>query len=162
MGLSIALAIALLLPNTPAGKAVRKLLIDGPARQLAKLTPARIVFGIVMMGAIAGLIVFAKTDGLMLIAQTVPEAIFWFATLDVATYLDVVGLLLLMAATIKMRAALQASFAVAARSWRWLMRGAKRLPFSRHRAVKRHRRPRKIVPRPSNEDDRGWCAPAYA
>jgi E3 ubiquitin-protein ligase DOA10 len=159
---STALAIALLLSYTQTGKVLRDMLIDLPARQLAKLTPARIALAVFVIAAIAGLIAFAKSDGLMLVAQGVPEAIGVFATFDVATYVDVIGMLLLLAAAVRVRAALQASCAVAARSWRWLLRCTKRLSSVRHRAMARRRRPRKTAPRPSDGDDRGWCTPAYS
>jgi len=159
---STALAIALLLSYTQTGKVLRDMLIDLPVQQLAKLTPARIVLAGFVIVAIAGLIAFAKSDGLMLVAQGVPEAIGVFATFDVATYVDVIGMLLLLAAAVRVRAALQASCAVAARSWRWLMHCAKRLSSVRHRATERRRRPRKTSPPPSDGDDRGWWAPAYA
>jgi hypothetical protein len=157
-----AFAIALLFPETRAGKLLRDLLIDLPARQLARLTPVRIMFGVLVIAAIAGLIAFAKTDGLIVVAQGVPETVTWFAAFDVATYVDVIGLLLLIGATIRMRAAFRASCAVATRSWQWLMHCAKRLHFNRHGAMERRRRTRKTTRPPSDEDDRGWCAPAYS
>jgi hypothetical protein len=160
--IATALAVALLSPDTAAGKLLQDLLIELPSRQLAKLTPARIVVGALVMAAIAAFIAFGKTDGLMLVARSVPEAINLFAAFDVATYVDVIGILLLTVAALKMRAAFRASCAVAARSWRWLLRGAKRLHFSRHRAMRRRRQTRKAVPQPSDDDDRGWCAPVYA
>jgi hypothetical protein len=157
-----ALVIAVLSPDSPAGKMLRNLLIDLPTRLLAKLTPVRILFGVLVIAAIAGLLALAKSNGLMLVAQGVPELIGWFAAFDVATYVDVIGLVLLIAATVKLRAAFRASCAVAARSWRGLMRGANRLHFIGHRAKARRRRPRKTSPPPSDGDDRGWWAPAYA
>jgi len=157
-----ALVIAVLAPESQAGKLLRDLLIDLPTRQLAKLTPARIVFGLLVIAAIAGLVAFAKSDGLMLAAQGVPELIGWFAAFDVATYMDVIGLLLLIAATSRMRAAFQASCAAVVRLWRWSMRCTKRLHFIRHKARARRQRPRKIAPPPSDGDDRGCWAPAYA
>jgi len=153
-----ALAFALLFPNTQAGRWLRGLLIDLPARHLAKLTLPRILCGVIVFAAIAGLIAFAKYDGLFVVAQSVPDTIIWFTAFDVATYVDVIGLLLLMAATIRMRAALRASCAVAARSWRWLMHCAKQLQSSRLRVTERGRRTHKTAPPPSDEDDRGWFA----
>jgi len=137
-------------------------LIDLPTRLLAKLTPVRILFGVLVIFSIAGLLVLAKSNGMMLVAQGVPELIGWFAAFDVATYVDVIGLVLLTAATVKLRAAFRASCAVVARSWRWLMLGANRLHFIDHKAKARRRRSRKTAPPPSDGYDRGWCVPAYA
>ena len=156
-----ALAFALLFPNTQAGRWLKDLLIDLPARQLAKLTLPRIVCGVIVIAAMASLIAFAKNDGLFVVAQSVPDAIVWFTAFDVATYVDVIGLLLLMAAAVRVRAVLRVSRAVAARSWRWLMHRAKQLQFSRLRVTERGRRTHKTTPPPSDEDEQGWCAPAY-
>jgi hypothetical protein len=158
----MALAIALLLPDTLVGKVLRDLLIDLPARQLAKLTPARILFGVIVIAAVGGFIALGKSDGLMLVARSLPEAMGWFGALDVATYVDFIGLIVLTAAAVRVREAFGASCAAAARVWRWSMQRAKRLNFIGHRATARRRRPRKTTRPPSDGDDRGWCAPAYA
>jgi hypothetical protein len=48
------LVIAILAPESQAGKMLRELLIDLPTRLLAKLTLVRILFGVLVISSIAG------------------------------------------------------------------------------------------------------------
>jgi hypothetical protein len=158
----VALATALLPPQTSVGKLLRRLLIEWPARALSKLTPARIVFALLVPTATIGLITFAKIDGLTVGAQAIPEGLTWFAAFDVATYIDVIGLVLLVAATVRFRAAHRAACSAAARVRQWVSRcvGALR-ERSQSGARSRSHRIRRQDPPPTGEDG-GWPAPAFS
>jgi hypothetical protein len=147
------LAIALLFPETTAGKLLRRLLIELPARKLDQLTPARIAFGLLIAAAIALAIVVAKIEGLILSAQAIPEGLVWFAAFDVATYIDVIGLVLLVAATVRFRTAYQAIRSAAARARQWAAHcvGAIRERLQYGARDRSHRTRRKGSPPPKDE-----------
>jgi hypothetical protein len=153
-----ALALALLFPETTAGKLVRRLMIDLPARKLAQLTPARAAFGLLVVVAIATTITIAKIDGLILSAQAIPEGLVWFAAFDVATYIDVIGLILLVAATVRFRAAYQAVCSAASRARQWAARcvGAVRERLQYGARDRSHRNRRKGSPPKDDGDWRGF------
>jgi len=158
----MALATALLLPDTSVGKLFRRLLIEWPARKLSQLTPARVAFALLVATATIGLITFAKIDGLILTAQAIPDGLAWFAAFDVATYIDVIGLVLLVAATVRFRAAYRAARSVATRVRQWFSRcvGALRERYQFGARSRPHRIRRKDAP--PTGDDGSWPALAFS
>jgi hypothetical protein len=156
-----AAAVAWLFPDTPAGRALRRLLVDLPARKLAQLTAGRVIFALLVMLAIAAAIGFAKTDGIALLAQGLPDGIAWFATFDVATYLDVIAIAWLLAAAVRLRAAYDGLRTLAARARRLAQPWIKMLRLRKTGARSRSRRPGEKPP-PPREDDRAWPALAFS
>ena len=59
------------------------------------------------IGTMVAVFIYANTEGAMSFASGLTEAAQWFAIFDVATYMDVIGLLVLLAASIRFRAALR-------------------------------------------------------
>jgi hypothetical protein len=148
--LCAALAVAVMAPQTPLGKAIRAL-TEAPARRLASLRRAHWVAAAVALGLIAGLILYARATGVWLAAVGLPEALSWFAVFDIATYMDVLGVLLLVAATVRLRAT-YAAVCAAARACRRVIVSVRRRV---HAAVRRSpRRPR----RSADGSDRPWLA----
>ena len=158
----MAAAIILVWPDTTCGRTLRRLMIELPARTL---TPGAVLFALLVMLAIAVVIGLARGDGVFLVAQGVPEGIAWFATFEVATYLDVIALAWLLAATVRLRAAYDALKAAAARARRLAVEraGALRLR-SRMGARDRSRRGARRTPPPSRDDEPAWSGltPSYA
>ena len=136
--------------------------IELPARKLAQLTPARVAFGLLVVVAIAGVIAVTKIDGLIVTALSIPEGVAWFAAFDVATYVDVIGLILFVAATVQFRATYRAACSLAARAKQWALRCIAALRERNQYSVRdrSHRSRRKVSP-PPKEDDREWPAPVF-
>ncbi len=151
----------LLLREAPVGELLRRLLIELPARELPRLTPARLAFGLLVAMAIVVVITFAKATGMIAIAQAIPEGLAWFATFDVGTYLDAIALIWLVAAVVQFRAAYHASRLAVARTTRWLLRciGVLR-GRNTYGARTRSHRHRPTSSRPNQEDDGAWPTPA--
>lgn len=156
-------ATAWLFPDTPAGRSLRRLLVDLPARKLAQLTPGAVIFALLIVLAIAGAIGLARTDGIFLVAQGLPDGIAWFATFDVAAYLDVIALAWLLAAMVRLRTAYDALRALAAQARRlaqlWIAMLRVR---GRAGASTRSRRAGGKPPPPSRDDEPGWPALAFS
>lgn len=89
--LLIALCVLLWAPGTPIGKALRTTLIEDPAEVLRRLTPWRLV---------VGLMVFLF---LLAFAIGAPEWIAMFGFVDMATYLDIAVILILISANTRVR-----------------------------------------------------------
>jgi hypothetical protein len=152
--LYLAVLVAGLMPHSTAGRALRRLLVDMPRAGLAWLTPGKLLLMIGVALIVAALIVIARADVMLLVAQGLPEGIGWFVTFDVATYLDVVALAWLLAATVRLRALAQVLRAWAAR----VRRVAARRSNARSRRMRRPAR----KPAPKASDDDGGGAWAYA
>ena len=154
----MALAVAWMFPETPVGRLLRRLSIKAPARALARLTPATAIFAFMVILAIAAVVQFAKTDGLIMIAQAIPDGIAWFVTFDVATYIDVIALVWLVAATVRIRAVYQA---LRSGIRRWVLRNVGALrDRTVHGAGRRLPRGRRTTSPPKKEDE-DWRAPAF-
>ena len=83
--LCAALGVAVLFRETPVGKLLRRLLIELPARKLDRITPTHLAAAFVTVVVIAGVIAYAKTEGMFVVAQGLPEGFVWFTMFDVAT-----------------------------------------------------------------------------
>ena len=158
--LCAALGVAVLFPETPVGKLLRRLLIELPARKLDRITPTHLAAAFVTVVVIAGVIAYAKTEGMFVVAQGLPEGFVWFTMFDVATYIDMIALVALVAATVRFRAAYDALRSSAGRARQWALRSieafrARQTHGARARSLRR--RPKKSPP--AKEDGGYWPAP---
>jgi hypothetical protein len=153
-----AMIVAAAWPRTPVGRMLHRLMVDGPARRLAaldlgRLVPrrasGRIALLLLILLMVGALVALARSDSLIMLAQGMPEGIAWFATFDIATYLDVIALGLVLGATVRVRAIYAALKAWVARSA--LGRRVRRAS----RATRRPPRPAHRPP-PSNDDEPVW------
>ncbi len=149
--------LAVLCPDTPLGKRMRSVLIE----PLARMSPARMAAGFAVVVVITGVIAYARMEGLMVVGLGVPESLAWFTMFDMATYIDVIGLMALLAASVRLRAVSEVLRSSAVRARHWLRRrvGAFRQGQG---ARPRPRRSRPKAPRPAKGDDGGWAAPIPA
>lgn len=136
--LFLALCVALWARDTFIGKAFRAMLTDASHNAYGRMTPLRVV---------VGLIVFV---GLIAFVIGAPEWIALFGLADLASYLDV-GVILLLAST---AAALRSPIA---RAVRFVRSRAARAVAPWHRFLARSRAPRRRKPKPPrpSEDDGG-------
>ena len=147
-----AVVIALLFPET----------LEQLAKRLS-LNHARVVFALLAFAVIVGVIVLLRTDGAIVIAQGLPEAISWFTLFDIATYIDVIGLALFLGATVRFRAVYLAVRSAAARMQQWTIRCIGALQrVSSLASRSRSRRTRPTVTRPRRGEDEDRPAPGFA
>jgi hypothetical protein len=146
-------------PQTPMGRALRLMLIEWPARQLARLNPGkvlpkltagRVLLALLVVFAVGTVILIARQDVLMFLAQGLPEGVAWFAAFDVASYLDVIALGVVLSATVRLRSIYVALKARVARSA--LGRLVRRGRGARSRSL----RPERAQQPPSNDDESAW------
>lgn len=161
--LCAAMAVAWRWPQTPVGRMLRRLMVEWPARQLVKLapgrmlpklTPGKVLFVLLVLLAVAAAIAVSRTEAVILL-QGAPEGIAWFATFDIAAYLDVIALALMLGATVRLRAIYAALKAWVARSA--LGRLAARVRGGRGARSRAPRVGRRLPP-PSNDDEPAWPA----
>jgi hypothetical protein len=151
----VAVGVAVLWPDTSPGRALRRWMIELPAE---RLTPGVLLVGLLALIAFATVIGLGRTDAIFLLAQGVPEGIGWFVTFDIATYLDVIALAWLLAATVRLRTVYAAVKTLAACAWRLpSSRGARPRPGPAR--ARRGSRPGGRLPTPSKDEDR---PPAWA
>jgi hypothetical protein len=155
-------------PQTPVGRMLHRLLVDWPARKLERLSPAKVLpkltsgrvllllLALLVVVAIALVIAIAGKETMMFLAQGMPEGVAWFAAFDIATYIDVVALGLVLGATVRLRALYSAVTSWAARSA--VGRAIRRARGARSRS----RRPARIASPPSNDDEPAWAAARLA
>ncbi|HEY0436091.1 MAG TPA: hypothetical protein VGC92_05590 [Phenylobacterium sp.] len=147
------LAVMGLWPETPAGRVLHRWLVEAPAR---KLRPTLVLFVFAVLIVSVAAIAVAKADGFVLAAQGA-EAISWFVTFDVATWIDVLAVGWLLAATVRLKTLGQAAASLARRGVRALgMRFGSRARGRRTPRTGRRRTP------PPLDDGRGWAGLALA
>jgi hypothetical protein len=133
----LALAVVALAPDTPLGKTLRVWLIDAPVRAAAKLTPAKIIIGAIVLVCLIGM------------ALSAPELVAMIGFGDLAVYFDAVVIAALVAAATRMRFVLAHTVRLSRNlSARFIARR------NRHRSRNRQsRRHRPLLPPSSDEDD---------
>ncbi len=142
--LCAALAMPMLFPKTPVGAWFKRLLVDYPARLLARMTLSKMLLLLVMAVATIAFV------------QAFPAELAWLAAADVATYVELVAAIGLAAASVRIRSFRPQLASIAARLSRWVMRPARTLP-THARSRSQSRRPRQ--PRAPHADD--GDAPAW-
>lgn len=160
--LCAALAVMMLFPDTPTGKALRRLLVDAPARTLSRLTPGRLLIALALIGTSVLVAALFEAEGLRLLGMALPEGLAWVAAFDVATVLDIFAAAAMIAATARLRALQD----LARSAWARARSMTSRIPRASRRAGRARRSPRPGSP-PAQGDDgeagrlAGW-APAWA
>lgn len=148
--LCAALAVMMIFPDTPTGKALRRLLVEAPARTLSRLTPGHLLIALALVGASILVVLLFEAEGVRLLGLAVPEGLAWVAAFDVATFLDVFAAAAMIAAGARLRS-LQ-DLARSARAWTRSL--ASRVLRAPHRAGRgRRRRARRPGARPAKGDD---------
>jgi hypothetical protein len=154
------LALALGFPETRLGGALRRLLIDEPVRRLDGLKRGHVLLGLVIFAALAAAYAIGRQDGVIVAGQAVGEGMPYIMAFDLATWLDVTAIALVVAATVGLREAIRLA-AVHARQWAGRCAGLLLAPLASARA--RVRRPRPTRPARRSEDpDRPALAFAWA
>jgi hypothetical protein len=146
--LCAAIAVMALWPDTPAGRVLRRWLVEAPAR---RLRPGVLIFGAVLLVVVTAALAFGGSDGFVVAAQA-PEAIGWFVTFDIGTYIDVLLVAWLLGASVRIAPTLEGLGSGLARiAEAFVGRIA-----ARARAPRQARRVRRRAP-PPTDDGRGWA-----
>jgi len=148
-----AVAVMMLWPRTTAGAFLRRWLVEAPAR---RLRPGVLIFGAVLLIVVAAAVTFGGSDGFMVAAQA-PEAVAWFATFDVATWIDVIVVAWVLSASGRIGAALQALGPAVAHAAGAVVAAMR----ARGRGPRQARRVRRRAPPPPDEG-RGWAGGGLA
>ncbi|TAJ66849.1 hypothetical protein [Brevundimonas sp.] len=145
----LALAVMLASPDSAPGRALRRGLVETPARALNRLGRGKVVFFALLAAAGLMLALLFKADGLHLFGLMLPDLMVWFAVFDVGVFIDA----LLIAGAILAANGLGEARARVAAAPRMIARMiARRQP--------RARLPRRARPRPTDaaadDDGPGW------
>jgi len=134
-------------PQSGLGRLMSRAVADA-VRWLSGIRPVTIIAFLVLVGAFAALIAFARFEGLMLTAMAAPEALTWFLAIDVGAAVEVLAVAWLAATRGGIQRIAAAVRRVARRMGR--MAGSRRTP----RPIRR----RRAAP-PANDDE---PAPTWA
>jgi hypothetical protein len=129
--LCIAMALAMFFPETPIGGLLKRLLVDLPAHKLNGLTRTQVTRVKLFVAAAALLILSQNHEIIAVFGQGLGEAANWFVLFDVSTFIDVLAMACIVAATIQFRAARDAIRAMSARAKQWALRHAGLIPIAR-------------------------------
>lgn len=149
------LGLLVLFPETPIARNLHRLLVQQPARRLAKLTPGRMAFWLAL--GLMGLVLFVlfEADGVRLFTFMAPDIVMWFTMFEVALFLDVFLIAAAMVATTRVRVVRDQVVQAVRRALRSISAG--------HRG--RDRSPRSRPERPSKppcDDPDPWASLSYA
>lgn len=111
-----AVGLAVFFPETPAGKALHRVLIEWPADKLNRVSWPVFGFWLLVMLAIVAVIEIMGMEGVQISAVTVPELIAWFVAFDVATYLDIIVIVWTVAALANLQALYERAKSAAGKS----------------------------------------------
>jgi len=156
--LGVIFAIVGFCPESDIGKLLRRALVEMPARKFARLTKRRVVLGAALLVFLVGAVALARLveDGAMFI-QFVPEGFAWMAAFDVASYLELMAAVWLVAGALSLRAVERAMRATAARARQWAANRLRMLVVAMGRLAERRARRigrRKMAAKKSKDQDR--------
>jgi hypothetical protein len=153
------LALALWFPETRIGGALRRLLIDEPARRSAKVKRGHVLLVLLIAVALAAAYAVGRQEGVAVAGQASGDFFATAMTIDFATWLDVTAIAAAVAATVRFREALRLA-AVLARQWARRCAG---LPMAALTWLARGRARRTPpAPRPRQGEDPDRPAPAFS
>lgn len=153
------LALACLFPETRVGGALRRLLVEAPARWLNRLKRGHVLLALLVFAGLYAAYLIGRQDGVIVAGQVAADGMGVAMAIDLATWIDVVAIALVVAATVRFREALRQA-AVMARQWAESVAGLSRiarLTFARRRS----RRIRSAA-RPRRGEDPDRPAPGLA
>lgn len=133
-------------PQTPIGKAMRRIAIERPAARLSRFTrgDAAVMFLLMMAAGMVTLV--GEGDGIRLLTLAAPDVAIWITTFEVSAYLDIVMALAATVSSLRIRGVMGRYLGV----------------FGRHPAAKARQRAirsRRVRPTAAdNDDDRHWLA----
>jgi hypothetical protein len=152
------LVLALWFPETRIGGALRRLMIDEPARRLNQVKRGHILLGLVIFAALAAAYAIGRKEGVIVVGQVTADGIAATMAIDLATWIDVTAIAVIVAATVHLRAAIRLA-AIQARQW--ARRGAGLVRAARTSLARgRARRPRPTA-RPRRSEDPDRPAPGF-
>lgn len=136
-------------PETPLGRTLRRLLVETPARVLARFSARRLIGPALLAGAGVVLVIMFEAEGLRLFAMAAPELVSWAVMFDLTVTLDLVAASLAMAGATRLKpllARLRMTVRRTTATLRALPRRAARA--LRTRAIRQPRPTRKDDPEP--------------
>ncbi len=140
------LAILIIFPETPMGRALHRLLVGPLAARLNRVRPGHLIFVGVLIALATGLIMLFEWEGVRLVGMAAPEVVSWLAMFDAAAMLDLAAVAVAMAATTRFRAVRDRVLVMAGQAVTSvrtvLARGRQRSP-----------KVRSTAPRPTRSDD---------
>jgi hypothetical protein len=145
--LCAALATMTFWPRTRTGRFLRRWLVESPAR---RLTPGVTIFSLMLLMVVLAALMFMKSEAFVVVGQA-PEAIAWFAAFDIGTYIDVIVVAWVLAATVRLSAGARFAASALAQALRVVSAriGARSRARRQPRRVRRHT--------PPSDDGRGWA-----
>lgn len=96
-------ATLVLARGTPIGMAMRRLLVDWPARRLARVTRGQIVFAFLLILGAGALIWLLEGEAVRMLGAATPEIIGWASTFEITTLLDLFTATLLAGSSLRLR-----------------------------------------------------------
>ena len=124
--------------GTPVGRAMRRVMVEAPARRLSRITRGNVLLAIVALSLIVGAIWLLDNDGRMIVSMGLPDFLSFAAAIDLSALLDLAAVAVIAATTIRFRAV---------GSWLRHRLAPPRRPRARSLRIRRQRPP-------ANDDER--------
>ena len=90
--------------GTPVGDALRRMLVEAPARRLSRISRGHLLFMLLTLSIIVGLVWLLENDGRMLVTMGLPEFLSFAAAIDLSALLDLAAVAVVAATAIRFRA----------------------------------------------------------
>jgi len=138
--LILSLAAMAFFPDIPVSKALRHWLIEAPANAFNKLTPMKLIVGLIVLVCLVGW------------AMSAPEIVAMIGIGDLSAYLDAAVIMALLGAAARVKFALSEAVRLARTV---IAYSAK--PFNANRTRSRQRRSMSFPPRADDEPHGAWA-----
>ena len=148
----IALAMLIACSDTSWGRRLRQ---ASAVLRMPRTWMGRLALSIVLIGTPIALFLIAKNESIYMAGGAMPEMIALFSTIDVAIFFDVVALMMIAAAAVRIRVIYADARIIIHRTVRLCLKAYGRVARS----------PRSKAPRASahsDEPERGWLAVGFA
>lgn len=90
-------------PETQISQAMRRVLVEGPAARLLRITRGDIAVGLLLLMAAGMVTLVGEGDGVRLLTLAAPDVAMWITTFEVSAYLDIVMALAAAASSLRVR-----------------------------------------------------------
>jgi hypothetical protein len=114
----------------------------------------RLTMILAALTAMAAVILCAKDQGVVFLAQGAPEAITGFMTFDVGAYMEIAALVSMLAVASRFKAAARVATLLLVRMRRFILKGSQRC---RHALREIRPRLRRLLQRPKKTDEEPWA-----
>lgn len=104
VALALLWAAMVMAGRTPIGRAMRRWLVEAPARQLGRIHRGTVITMLLLAAMLGAIALLLEGDAFRFAAMATPEVASWIAMFEVSAWADAIALAVITASTVRWRA----------------------------------------------------------